>query len=248
MPHMKSNRVPSNSHRVVMGGIRRKGRESERKVKHQPHFPFKSLKKKEPHDVGLRGWTDSTSVAKWEKRYTWRVFISAQIKGTWKKGEITTALSRKQVPRRHLNLEKYNWKRSDKHLPIWVCDVLNGIRKEAAWALITVVIVRITLMNTYGEMFSAAKRRIQKEPFRAFLQDETMLKKACCSFTHANVTSSGGNSTCIENDSGLLHQTNIGSLEYTGARHTCCFTSPCGCTLSVWIHNTSKSHRRTQYH
>lgn len=32
---------------------------------------------KEPHEVGLRGWMDSTSVAKCEKKYTWRVFISA---------------------------------------------------------------------------------------------------------------------------------------------------------------------------
>lgn len=61
------------------------------------------------------------------------------------------------MPRRHLNLEKYNWKRSDKHLPIQVCDVLNGIRREAVSVLITIVIVRITLMNTYGEMFSGPK-------------------------------------------------------------------------------------------
>lgn len=48
-------------------GVRTRGRESERKIKHQPHFPFKSLKK-EPHDVGLRGWTDSTSVVNWGKK------------------------------------------------------------------------------------------------------------------------------------------------------------------------------------
>lgn len=140
-----------------MGDGQKEEKERERKIKHQLHFLFHSLKK-EPHDVGLRGWTDSTSVANWE-RNTHRVFISVQIKGTWKKGKITMVLSRKQVPRRHRNLKKYNWKRSDKHLPIWECDVLNGIRKEAAWTLITGVIVRITLMNTFGETSSGTKRR-----------------------------------------------------------------------------------------
>lgn len=68
MPHVKIQQGASI--KLTVGGAReseQEGRESERKkIKHQPHFPFESLNK-EPHDVGLRGWTDSTSVANWEK-------------------------------------------------------------------------------------------------------------------------------------------------------------------------------------
>lgn len=156
---MQSDRVPLQTRN---GWKQDKERVREKKkIKHQPQFSFKLLRK-EPHDVDLRGWTESASVANWrgKKTHTRRVFISAQIKGTWKKGEVTTALSRKLVPRRHLNLEKYNWKRSDKHLPIWVCDVLSGIRKETAWTLITGVIVRITVMTRHGKTSSGAERRV----------------------------------------------------------------------------------------
>lgn len=110
--------VPSHS-QWIMPMVRITGKKKRRKEKNQPHFPFKTLSKRTPWWGLKRPAKKHQSSQVGGEKYTWRVFISAQINGTWKKGEIRMALSRKQVPRRHLKLEKYNWKRSDKHLSYW---------------------------------------------------------------------------------------------------------------------------------